>query len=760
MTYYRLIALLLLLSYGNSLIPSQRYPLARSWDSKNSRSNLITCTSASSSSSSLYLTEINWQEPASYSKNLFLQLIKRGNGASNDLIKRFRSIFSPRRSREVVQPFKTNPSPLLRIVPLCFLSLILSLVSYRPALVRASVGVLSEAPATTNISPLQGLAIWGGLFTLSAILHSAESAITKLSTWKIQEFAEEEGPTSPFATLSTNITKLLITILLTTTACSIYSTALFVTSISRLFPKLSLGLVTAALTVITLFFGELLPKALAVSNSEYVARKLVPLISPYSMLLSPLTSIVTILSDLILRMFGMRSEEDRNVSEDMLRLVVDEAQRSDEGIETGEGRMIKNVLDMQDKEVERIMQPRVEIVAVPETFTASELLKLAVVTKYSRIPVYRTDIDHIVGIIYSKDLLDFIRLPTSSTITEDDETTTNNQHTASSTSSPTNTSPSSSKKVSSSPPTSNMKQLLPKLADSWNDLTAKDLMEKPYFIPETMSCWNALQEMRRRRVHIAIVVDEYGGTSGLVTFEDILEEVVGEIYDEDDDREEQVDDWTIFRYSDGKTFKMKAYAELDDVFEALGIDPREKEKKEEIGEYSTIGGLLCSIAGRIPQEGDEIVFANYVFFIEKVEDNRRLVDIKVSPIVSSSLPTVSGEGIANGVGAVDESNSFETESYASDSERSSEELVEVTSSDSGDISPSPDRVDEISSYRGPGSRGGGGDDSNDSSDRERRNDVADISTMEGSKVDGKTSKTLIFLDGEWIDPNSILEEEK
>lgn len=450
------------------------------------------------------------------------------------------------------------------------------------------------------------------------------------------------------------------------------------------------------------------------------------------------------------------------MSEDMLRLVVDEAQRSDEGIETGEGRMIKNVLDMQDKEVERIMQPRVEIVAVPETFTASELLKLAVVTKYSRIPVYRTDIDHIVGIIYSKDLLDFIRLPTSSTITEDNETTTsNNQHTTSSTSPPpTNTSPSSPKKSSSPPPTSNMKQLLPKLADSWNDLTAKDLMEKPYFIPETMSCWNALQEMRRRRVHIAIVVDEYGGTSGLVTFEDILEEVVGEIYDEDDDREEQVDDWTIFRYSDGKTFKMKAYAELDDVFEALGIDPREKEKKEEIGEYSTIGGLLCSIAGRIPQEGDEIVFANYVFYIEKVEDNRRLVDIKVSPIVTSSSSSVSGEGIANGVGAVDETNSFETESYASESERSYEEALEVASSDSGDISISLDRVDEISSYRGPGSRGGGGEDSNESSDRERRNDVADINTVESSKIDGKTSKTLIFLDGEWIDPNSILEEEK
>ena len=386
---------------------------------------------------------------------------------------------------------------------------------------------LNIASSSSRVNPLQGLILWISLFVLSAVMHSAESAITKISPWKVQQFAEEEGPSSPFTALSKNITRLLITILLVTTACSIYSTALFVATITQLFPKLSLGAITATLTAITLFFGELLPKALAVSNCELVARKMVPVISRLATVLLPFTSTITFLSDLVLQNAGMRSVEDRNVSEDMLRMVVDEATASSEGIDTGEGKMIKAVLDMQDKEVSKIMQPRVDIVALPESATATQILEAAVRTKYSRIPVYRGDIDNIVGVVFSKDLLDFIR------VSEQDK--------------------------------------VPHLADDWKELTASKLVENTYYIPETMSCSSAMQEMKKRRIHMAIVVDEYGGTSGLITFEDILEEVVGEIYDEDDDEETSNDSKTIFKRSNG-SFKMKGNTELDDVCEALGIN--------------------------------------------------------------------------------------------------------------------------------------------------------------------------------------------
>ena len=226
--------------------------------------------------------------------------------------------------------------------------------------VVASVGTAS-ASVESNMSPIQGVSVWGALFFLSAALHSAESAITKLSPWKVQQFIDEEGPTSPFATLLNNMTSLLSTILVITTACSIYSTGLFFATAAQVFPNANLGLLTAVLTIVTLFLGELLPKALAVSNSELVARKvkyvvvieyyffnsylfiwyyiqMVPIISRLSLLLLPLTSTMTSLSNFILKIAGMRQKEETNVTENMLRLVVSEAERS-EGIKTDEGRM-------------------------------------------------------------------------------------------------------------------------------------------------------------------------------------------------------------------------------------------------------------------------------------------------------------------------------------------------------------------------------------------------------------------------------------
>jgi CBS domain containing-hemolysin-like protein len=159
---------------------------------------------------------------------------------------------------------------------------------------------------------------------------------------------------SPFAKLSENLTRLLSTIVIASTTCSVYSTALFVTSASALFPQLGLGSITLALTLLTLFFGELLPKALAVANSELVARRLVPLVSRLSVVMLPATALMTLLSNAVLATMGLRSVEDRNVSEDMVRRVVAEAQATS-GIESAEGRMIQAVLDLQEQPVDKIM---------------------------------------------------------------------------------------------------------------------------------------------------------------------------------------------------------------------------------------------------------------------------------------------------------------------------------------------------------------------------------------------------------------------
>lgn len=522
-----------------------------------------------------------------------------------------------------------------------------------------------QQTTTSAVNPIQGFAVWMILFSVSAMMHCAEAAITKISPYKVKQIAKKEGPDSPFSTLHQNLTRLLITILLSTTASSIYSTALFVASAKAMFPTLNLGIITASLTLITLFFGELLPKAVAVSNSEYFARSLLPVLNQAATLFSPLTSVVSFFSDTIFRFMGMHGmttssklKQQNNVSEDMLRMVIREAQQSQEGIENSEGRMMNAVLDMQDKEVGRIMSPRIDIIGVPESLPVEDLFSTVINTKYSRIPVYRDNIDHITGIIFTKDLLDYLRMYESSSIIPAKAVKFQQEKLRDSLNASRHRAISSSSDILSSL--------------SKDSMIANDIAKPAFFIPETMSCWNALQEMRKRHVHMAIVVDEYGGTSGLVTLEDILEEVIGEIYDEDDSHREILfkkpsNEWTILRkHSAGHEriiFLMKGYAELDDVCEALQIESLENSFKELTtrgnyssltllqkyksskiqpaqvsynGEYTTLGGLVCSLIGRIPVEGDQVEFANYLFTVVKVEDGRRIIDIVAQPVTNNS----------------------------------------------------------------------------------------------------------------------------
>jgi CBS domain containing-hemolysin-like protein len=532
-----------------------------------------------------------------------------------------------------------------------FVASVMMLVLWRGKIggvaLASSVGGAAKGGAYANkLTTGQGLLLWGTLFILSATLHAAETAMTKISPWRVAQVAEEEGKTSPFVTLSENLTQLLSTILVTTTTLSIYSTAFFVSIMSSAFPNLSFGLITALLTVFTLFFGELLPKAIAVSNSELVARKTVKSISRLATLLYPITYFFKKSSDFLLRLSGLRSIEDNSVSEDMLRMVVTEAVKTErDGIEGREGRMIQAVLDMQETAVSKIMRPRIDIDACSESCSLAELLELVLECKYSRIPVYRGDVDNIVGVVFSKDLLDFVKLTTNE---NENENENESVPTLQGISAATAAGDSKGGRTSSS------SLLTPTGQQFAYALNNTDMITPTYFIPETMSTWNALEEMRNRRVHMAIVVDEYGGTSGLVTFEDIMEEIVGEIYDEDDDHEDVEEDATIFLKDDG-TFEIKGYAELDDVYEALGMTEEEIEgfTGENGGDYSTIGGLVCSEAGEIPEEGYEFSLGRYDFSVLDVEGDRRILLLRAVKARTAD----SDENIAENESAGDDTTS-------------------------------------------------------------------------------------------------------
>ncbi|CDF38482.1 unnamed protein product [Chondrus crispus] len=405
------------------------------------------------------------------------------------------------------------------------------------------------------------------MFVIGAALAAAETAITTLWPWKVRELADKEGRSSPFAVLESDLTRFLTTILVTTTSATVLSTAIATEVAGDFFGPAAVGYVTAGMTVFFLFFGEILPKALAVHAPAKVARVMVPVISMLSIIVYPVGKLLAWLSTQILRAFKLPMENDAKVSEEELRLIVAGAGRSG-SIEKYESQIIHNVLDLEETDVRNVMCPRVDVVALPVTSTLTELLELESESHYSRMPVFEDTIDNIVGVAMLKSLLRYLREDAS---------------------------------------------LLPTTKVS-------EIMDPAFFVPESMSVWIVLEEMRKRRLHMAIVVDEYGGTAGLVTLEDILEEVVGEIYDEDDDYEAEAQ--FIKKKQDGN-FLVEGQADLEKVDQALGMHLDE----DDLGDYGTISGFLCARMGGIPEVGDLWVF-NHVRFVVVDADDRRILGLR------------------------------------------------------------------------------------------------------------------------------------
>jgi putative hemolysin len=374
--------------------------------------------------------------------------------------------------------------------------------------------------------------IFLSLFTVLALLHACEIAITTLYPWKVREFAEEEeksGKSGTFKVLNEDITRVLTTILVTSTASSIFATTLFTHLVASMFGARGERYGALALTGLTLFFVELLPKSIGVTNAEAVARVMVPPVNVISTVVSPLGISLSWLAKKTLLMIGLKDKGDgSSISDSQLRLIVTGA-RDSGTIDHGEQEMIQGVLDLQTRRVKEIMKPRVEMIAVPQTMSVANVLGVVRESGYSRIPVYEGEIDNIVGIVLAKSVLDFfvkgvlidddvsVQIPETNGAkkvpVEGDETEDGSGST-----------PAYARSLTGV-------ELASRMQTSIEDA---GLIESCYFVPETANGWSVLQEMRRRRVHMAIIVDEYGGTEGLVSLEDIVEEVVGEIYDEDD----------------------------------------------------------------------------------------------------------------------------------------------------------------------------------------------------------------------------------
>ncbi|KAJ8906978.1 hypothetical protein NDN08_003461 [Rhodosorus marinus] len=426
------------------------------------------------------------------------------------------------------------------------------------ATVTATSGGAGEALNTSTVL------LFSLLFIAAAALAAAETAITTLWPWKVRKLASEEGDSSMFTVLENNLTRFLTTILIATTVATIFTTAVATEVASAIFGgKAAVAYVTAGLTLFFLFFGEILPKSLAVHNAERVLRVLLPFVSTLSVILYPIGKILAFSANLILRLFNLYREEDAPVSEEELRLMIAGADRSGT-IEPYESKLISNVLDLEEIDVRDVMCPRVDMVALPSDATLRDFLSVEEQYHFSRVPIFQGTTDNIIGVMHAKSLLKYLGQ-----------------------------------------------------SDLLDTTKVEDLADAPYFVPESVSAWSVLEQMRLRRLHLAVVVDEYGGTAGLVTLEDILEEVVGEIYDEDDDIESEESD--IVELQNGSFF-IDGQAELEKVAEALLMELPE----DDLAEHGTISGFLCNRLEGIPSAGELVTIDNVEFKIVTADDRRIL----------------------------------------------------------------------------------------------------------------------------------------
>ena len=328
--------------------------------------------------------------------------------------------------------------------------------------------------------------------------------------------------------------------------------------------NIALVVVTVILALFTIVFAELIPKSIALGSPERFALILSRPIDVLARLLGPIVSVLNGITRWVARSIGVDINQEAQISADELRLIVERG--GEQGVlEAEEEQMINAVIELGDRRVHEVMVPRVAIAAVDSDATLEQAIDLVVDVGHSRIPVYHDTIDEIVGILYAKDLLPYLK------------------------------------------------------PDAGPRPALRKLLRPPVLVPESMTVDDLLHEFQRRKVHIAVVLDEYGGTAGLVTIEDLLEEIVGEIQDEYD-----VEEPMVVRLSDHEA-RVDGRADVDEILELFDLDLH----LEDAEEYDTVGGLVYHRIGGVPAPGDAIDVDGLRLTVETT-DGRRVGKVLVT----------------------------------------------------------------------------------------------------------------------------------
>jgi CBS domain containing-hemolysin-like protein len=389
------------------------------------------------------------------------------------------------------------------------------------------------------------------LILLVGFMAAAEVAITRTGRARAYRLADEgrRGAQSLLRIVE-NVAPYLNTVLLVTLASTIGGTTLAAIVATRHIHRWGELIATVAMTVILFVFAEVTPKTFAVQQTDRVALRVAPIIVTLSRAIGPLAKNLIRLANVL--MPGKGLPEGPWATEDEIRAMVEVA--PEEHIEEGEKQLIHSVFEFGDTLVREVMVPRPDVVAAPIDAGLRKVLDLLLQHGFSRIPVYRQSLDDVEGVVYAKDVL---------------------RH----------------------------------LHAGKENVQLDKIMREPLFVPETNKLSDLLRQMQVRRIHIAMVVDEHGSIAGLVTIEDLLEEIVGEIADEYDREEAQLEP------VDDHTFRVSGRLPIDDVNELLDV-------KLPHDEWDTVAGLMYGLLGAVPTQGETVSYEDLRFTAEKVQGRR------------------------------------------------------------------------------------------------------------------------------------------
>ena len=399
------------------------------------------------------------------------------------------------------------------------------------------------------------LAVLVLLILMSGYFSSTETAFSCINKIRLKNMAAAGSKrAAQVLRLAEEYDRLLSTLLIGNNIVNLSAASISTVLFTRWMGESGVPVSTVVLTVVVLIFGEISPKSIAKEQPEKLAMAFAPLLQFFITILRPVNFLFTQWKKLLVRIFKGGGES--GITEEELMTIVGEAE-NEGGIDAHEGKLIRSVIEFHDLNAEDILTPRVDIVAVEDTDSVEEIAKTFKSNHLSRLPVYHENLDDIRGVIHEKDFY----------------------------------------------------------AHCWDEgLPVSGQMQEVIWVPENMPISRLLNQMQHAATHMAVVVDEFGGTVGIVTLEDILEELVGEIWDEHDEVSE-----AFYQNADG-SYTIACNANLEDMFQLFSID--------EERDYVSVSGWVMEELGRIPVEGDAFTYGRLHVTVTKT-DGRRVMEIRI-----------------------------------------------------------------------------------------------------------------------------------